>query len=182
MHPLFIWGIYFFNGMLIDLKLSSALTFGFIQIFLTSSGNFFVLVSDFHDCGFLKSVVVPNVSSYLRVREVSCITGTCGLTEFTFDVIRQWIWMLEGSSLPRVSVKVFFHGQVSLPIKCWLKKQNSQLYYQQNKLIWEQLLWRFSCEVMLDSCDPMDCSPLRRILCPWGLPGKNTVLGCRSLL
>src|SRR5574340_992076 len=28
---------------------------------------------------------------------------------------------------------------------------------------------------------PMDCSPTR-LLCPWGSPGKNTGVGCHSLL
>lgn len=51
--------------LLIVLKFSSALTLGFVQIFLTFSGNFFclfVLVSDFHDSGFQKCVVSPSVS------------------------------------------------------------------------------------------------------------------------
>ena len=30
-------------------------------------------------------------------------------------------------------------------------------------------------------CDPMDCSP-PRLLCPWNSPGKNTGVGCHSLL
>ena len=30
-------------------------------------------------------------------------------------------------------------------------------------------------------CDPTDCSPTR-LLCPWVSPGKNTRLGCHSLL
>ena len=30
-------------------------------------------------------------------------------------------------------------------------------------------------------CNPMDCSPAR-LLCPWDSPGKNTGVGCRSLL
>ena len=29
--------------------------------------------------------------------------------------------------------------------------------------------------------DPMDCSP-SRVLCPWNSPGKNTGMGCHSLL
>ena len=32
-------------------------------------------------------------------------------------------------------------------------------------------------------CDPMDCSPPGlRHLCPWNSPGKNTGVGCHSLL
>ena len=31
-------------------------------------------------------------------------------------------------------------------------------------------------------CDPMDCSPSPRLLCPWGSPGKNTGVGCHALL
>ena len=30
-------------------------------------------------------------------------------------------------------------------------------------------------------CDPMDYSPAR-LLCPWNSPGKNTGVGCHSLL
>ena len=30
-------------------------------------------------------------------------------------------------------------------------------------------------------CDPVDCSPHRR-LCPWDFPGKNTGMGCHFLL
>ena len=30
-------------------------------------------------------------------------------------------------------------------------------------------------------CNPMDCSP-PRFLCPWDSPGKNTEVGCHSLL
>ena len=30
-------------------------------------------------------------------------------------------------------------------------------------------------------CDPIDCSPPRR-LCPWDSPGKNTGVGCHALL
>ena len=30
-------------------------------------------------------------------------------------------------------------------------------------------------------CDPVDCSPPRR-LCPWDSPGKNTGVGCHALL
>ena len=32
----------------------------------------------------------------------------------------------------------------------------------------------------LTVCDPMDCSPLDS--CPWNSPGKNTGMGCHSLL
>ena len=31
-------------------------------------------------------------------------------------------------------------------------------------------------------CDPMDCSPPSRLLCPWNFPGKNTKVGGHSLL
>ena len=31
-------------------------------------------------------------------------------------------------------------------------------------------------------CDPMDCSPPARLLCPWDSPGKNTGVGCHFLL
>ena len=34
----------------------------------------------------------------------------------------------------------------------------------------------------LTLCDPGDCSPSPRLLCPWGSPGKNTGVGCHSLL
>ena len=31
-------------------------------------------------------------------------------------------------------------------------------------------------------CNPMDCSPPVRLLCPWDSPGKNTGVGGHSLL
>ena len=31
-------------------------------------------------------------------------------------------------------------------------------------------------------CNPMDSSPLPRLLCPWDSPGKNTGVGCHALL
>ena len=31
-------------------------------------------------------------------------------------------------------------------------------------------------------CDPMDCSPLPRLLCPWDSPAKNTGVDCHLLL
>ena len=31
-------------------------------------------------------------------------------------------------------------------------------------------------------CNPMDCSPPTRLLCPWNSPGKNTGVGSHSLL
>ena len=34
-----------------------------------------------------------------------------------------------------------------------------------------------SCQIL---CNPMDCSP--PLLCPWDSPGKNTRVGCHSLL
>ena len=34
----------------------------------------------------------------------------------------------------------------------------------------------------LTLCNPMDCSPSTRILCPWDFPGQNTGVGCHSLL
>ena len=30
-------------------------------------------------------------------------------------------------------------------------------------------------------CEPMDCRPLSRLLCPRGSPGKNTGVGCHFL-
>ena len=33
----------------------------------------------------------------------------------------------------------------------------------------------------LTLCDPMDCRPTR-LVCPWDSPGKNTRVGCHSLL
>ena len=41
-----------------------------------------------------------------------------------------------------------------------------------------------SCSVVSDSLwTPMDCSLLGpRLLCPWNSPGKNTGVGCHSLL
>ena len=34
----------------------------------------------------------------------------------------------------------------------------------------------------LTLCDPMDCMQPTRLLHPWNSPGKNTVVGCHSLL
>ena len=31
-------------------------------------------------------------------------------------------------------------------------------------------------------CDPVDCSPPARLLCPWNSPDKNTGVGCHLLL
>ena len=31
-------------------------------------------------------------------------------------------------------------------------------------------------------CNPMNCSGLARLLCPWDSPGKNTGVGCHALL
>ena len=39
----------------------------------------------------------------------------------------------------------------------------------------------FSCSVVSDSYDPMDCSPTR-LLCPWDSLGKNTGVGCHFVL
>ena len=36
-------------------------------------------------------------------------------------------------------------------------------------------------QLCLTLCDPMDCSPAR-LLCSWDSPGKNTGVGCHSLL
>ena len=35
-------------------------------------------------------------------------------------------------------------------------------------------------QLRLTLCYPMDCSP--KLLCPWNSPGKNTGVGCHSLL
>ena len=43
------------------------------------------------------------------------------------------------------------------------------------------LWWWFSRQVVSDSCDPMDCGSAR-FLSPWDFPGKNTGVGCHSLL
>ena len=37
----------------------------------------------------------------------------------------------------------------------------------------------WSCLIL---CNPMDYSPPRSSLCPWGFPGKNIGVGCQSLL
>ena len=34
----------------------------------------------------------------------------------------------------------------------------------------------------LTLCDPMDCSPSSRLLCPWDSPGKSTGVDCHFLL
>ena len=34
----------------------------------------------------------------------------------------------------------------------------------------------------LTLCNPMECSPRVRLLCPWNFPGKNIGAGCRFLL
>ena len=34
----------------------------------------------------------------------------------------------------------------------------------------------------LTLCDPMDCSPPSRLLCPSDFPGKNTGVGCHAFL
>ena len=39
----------------------------------------------------------------------------------------------------------------------------------------------FSCSVLSDSCDPMDCSP-PGFLCPLDFPGENTGVDCHFLL
>ena len=44
-----------------------------------------------------------------------------------------------------------------------------------------QLRFRGYCSAQADSVTPTDCSP-RRLLCPWDLSGKNTRMGCHSLL
>jgi len=41
------------------------------------------------------------------------------------------------------------------------------------------LLRAQSCPTL---CDPMNCSPPTRLLCPWNSPGKNTGMGCHFLL
>ena len=37
-------------------------------------------------------------------------------------------------------------------------------------------------QLCLTLCNPMDCSPPGRLLCPWDPPGKNTGVGCHALL
>ena len=39
-----------------------------------------------------------------------------------------------------------------------------------------------SLQLCLTLCDPMDCGPPSRLLCPWDSPGKNTGVGCHALL
>ena len=39
-----------------------------------------------------------------------------------------------------------------------------------------------SLQFSLTLCDPMDCSPPARLLCPWDSPGKITGVGCHALL
>ena len=39
----------------------------------------------------------------------------------------------------------------------------------------------YSASLCPTLCNPMDCS-LTRLLCPWSSPGKNTEVGCHSLL
>ena len=36
-----------------------------------------------------------------------------------------------------------------------------------------------SCQTL---CDPTDCDPMNRLLCPWDFPGKNIGVGCSFLL
>ena len=40
----------------------------------------------------------------------------------------------------------------------------------------------YMCTQWCPTCNPMDCSPPVRLLCPWDFPGKNTGGGCHSLL
>ena len=53
-----------------------------------------------------------------------------------------------------------------------------------NKLI----MWWFSCKIVSNSWNPMDCSPPGyvlwdiAILCPWDSQGRNTGMGCHFLL
>ena len=39
-----------------------------------------------------------------------------------------------------------------------------------------------AAQLCLTLCDPIDCSPPARPLCPWNFPGKNTGVGGHSLL
>ena len=39
-----------------------------------------------------------------------------------------------------------------------------------------------SLQSCLTLCDPLDRSPLDRLLCQWDSPGKNTGVGCQALL
>ena len=47
-----------------------------------------------------------------------------------------------------------------------------------DKLYRKTVLVTQSCPTL---CDPMDCIPTR-LLCLWASPGKNTGVGCHSLL
>ena len=44
---------------------------------------------------------------------------------------------------------------------------------------WVRVLVAQSCPTL---CDPMDCNPLGSSGAPWNSPGKNTRVGCHSLL
>ena len=44
---------------------------------------------------------------------------------------------------------------------------------------WVRVLVAHSCPTL---CDPMDCNPLGSSGAPWNSPGKNTRVGCHSLL
>ena len=45
----------------------------------------------------------------------------------------------------------------------------------------EQCVCVLVAQSCLTLCDPMDCST-PRLLCPWDFPGKNTGVGCHSVL
>ena len=79
---------------------------------------------------------------------------------------------------------IYYYITNSLKIK---QSTSSSIYYptdsvdQVSQFSRVHMWWWFSCSVVSDFCNHMDCSPTR-LLCPWDFPGKNTGVDCNFLL
>ena len=82
--------------------------------------------------------------------------------------------------IPRVPPGLFSTpDQTTLWGPCRPRKTGSQTHLPSS--LQQRFLLMFSHKVMPDSLRPHGLHPAR-LLCPWNSPGKNTGVGCQSLL
>ena len=83
----------------------------------------------------------------------------CFLPEITVSHLETWFWMCPGDyshNLQAISILWCWQCLVYKTLYCepTLKCSNEQMCKP-----WWWWWWWFSCQVVSDSCDPMDCSP-----------------------
>ena len=136
---------------------------------LKSIGKGWSVIRQACDCIFLEKIIQAKIRiKRMGWSKYSKIFWNCCINPDNYGILH-WDKWIRGKKLKRY-------------VGCRIYKRKWLLYIQRKgRKEFSRSVLVLVTQLCLTLCDPMDCDPTR-LLCPWNSLGKNTGVGCHSLL